>query len=115
MDCGQPRPAGGLLGLGEQLGDFQIRRCLRAHARQHLDGADRVALAEHRLALQDLRGDRRVIELERDAHLGEHFVEALEREQCLAEHDATLDGRRASEQTKSADLDGLLVLTSRDQ
>jgi hypothetical protein len=56
-----------------------------------------------------------VIELEGDAHLGEHFVVALEREQCLPEDHAALDGRRSSEQTQTADLDGLLELPGVDQ
>ena len=77
---------------------------------QRLDRRGGVALAQQRLALEDLRGDRAVIELERDAHLGEHLVEPLEREQRLAEHDATFDRGWPPEQAQAADLDGLLEL-----
>jgi hypothetical protein len=51
-----------------------------------------------------------VVELERDAHLGEHLVEPLEREQRLAKHDATFDRGRSPEQPQAAYLDGLLEL-----
>ena len=111
--CGRPtrRP----LGLGKQLRDSRIARRLLAGAREDVDRRVAVAFAEQGLPLEDLRGDRCVVELERDAHLGEHFVEPLEREQRLAEDDASLHGRRPPEQPQTTDLDGLLELPSSDE
>src|SRR6185503_3182013 len=48
--------------------------------------------------------------LERDAHLREHLVVTLEREQRLPEDNATLDRGRTTEQSQPTHLDGLLVL-----
>src|SRR6185295_4006963 len=60
-------------------------------------------------------GHRGVVELERDSHLGEHLVVALEREQRLTQDNTALDSGRPTEQSQAADLDGLLVLPGADQ
>src|SRR5262249_54815548 len=96
---GDPRVAGG-----------QLLREL-----QRFGGGAGVALVEERLAAKHVRVDRRAVELERDSHLGEHLVEALEGEERLTEHDPSVDGGRASEQAQATDLDGLLKLAGRDQ
>src|SRR5262249_41023827 len=50
------------------------------------------------------------IEIERNAHLGQYFVVALEREQRGTEHDAAFDRCRSTKQSETADFDRLLKL-----
>ena len=110
--CG---PLLAVLGLAEQLEDPRIAGCDLPRLVKRLDRGLGVALAQQRLGLERLRRNRAVIELERDAHLGEHFIEPLECEQRVAEHDAAFDGRRPAEQAQPADLHGLLELPRGDQ
>ena len=115
MTRADPRLAVAELGLREQGRDPPIRGRLHPELLEHLDRARGIPLLQQRLGLQDLRVDRGRIELQRHAHLGEHLVEPLERQQGLAEHDAPVHRRRPAEQSQAADLDGLLILTGVDQ
>ena len=90
-------------------------RSLLTRLVERLDRRMGIALLEQRLGSEHLCGDRRLVELERNPHLGEHFIEAFQRKQCLAEHDATFHGGRPSEQPQSADLYCLLELPGGDQ
>ena len=65
----------------EQLLDPRIARRELLRFAERLDRSLVVALLEERLALQRVRRDGGMVELERDSHLGEHLVVALEREQ----------------------------------
>jgi hypothetical protein len=80
-----------------------------------LDRGRDIAFLGSASPLEGLRRRRRVVEIERDAHLGEHLVVSLEREQRLTEHDPSLDGGWTTEQSQSADLHGLLELSGRNQ
>ena len=106
---------GATLRCGQQLVHALVGGCQPLRLAERREGSRGVALLEQRLGLERERRDGRVIELERDAHLGEHLVVALERQQRGSEHDATFDRRRPAEEPQPADLDGLVILTRGDQ
>ena len=74
-----------------------------------------VALADERLALEQPRQRGVGIGLERDAHLGEHFVPAAERGQRHAEHEPALEQRRLPQKAEATDFHGLRILAADDR
>ena len=79
-------------------------------AGEHVAGLQHIPFAQERRALEPERARVVAVELERDPHLGEHLVVPAERQQRLAEDQATLHLGRVSQQAQPTDFHRLLVL-----